>query len=77
MPEPGKKKENDIKKIVVSTGRKENTGDEVLTDRVEYFIQAKATFYKRPEEFRKVFFPYKNAFPLITDGSLVTKVLAR
>jgi len=78
MPEPGKKKEINIENIVVSTPRKEDTEDTVLKGRVEFFNTDKGYgFIKDLSSTEKYFFHIKEAFPHITDGSMVTFELAR
>jgi len=78
MPVPGKKEKIDVNNIAVSTPKKEDIDEPVLKGRVEYFNKDKGFgFIKDMASTEKYFFHIKEAFPEITEGSIVSFELAR
>lgn len=78
QPVPGKKDEIDVESIAISTPKKQDTDDPVLKGRVDYFNKDKGYgFIKDSGSTEKYFFHISDAFPQITEGSVVSFELAK
>jgi len=77
-PDPNKKKEVELDSIAVSTPKKEEMGETVLTGRVEYFnIDKGYGFIKNLSGVDKYFFHISKAPANISEGNMVTFELER
>ena len=77
-PDPGKKMKVDLDDIIISTPKKEEMEETVLTGRVEYFNTEKGYgFIKDLSGMEKYFFHVSNAPVNIAEGNTVTFELER
>jgi cold shock CspA family protein len=77
-PDPVKRQEVEIESIAVSTPKKENVEEAVLTGRVDFFNSDKGYgFIKSTTDTNKYFFHITNAPANIAEGNTVTFELER
>ena len=77
-PDPERKTKVEVENIAVSTPKKEETEDPILTGRVEHFNQDKGYgFIKDTESAEKYFFHISNAPANIAEGDMVVFELER
>jgi len=78
MPDPARKQKVEVEDIEVSTPKKQEQEDVVLKGRVEHFKKDKGYgFIKDIASTEKYFFHITDAFPDITEGTMVSFELAR